>query len=198
MKRAVRLQPRRRSASRSRSTCSPYGAKQLVAVAAVLVVLGLPRGLRGQAHLEAQVGTFLTRDQGWNWELNVLGRVGLFRRVSSRWSGVAHVTGRLSACPCGRMTSIPSPPESIENGIGVGVDVHRTFARERIYGLAGLEFFQAIGEEQARGGTAVVTGGLGWNWGNRMAWGTEVRYGGFGRALASTRGRLDLALVRRW
>jgi hypothetical protein len=64
--------------------------------------------------------------------------------------------------------------------------------------LAGVvEWFQVLSEDQAHGGTLTGSLGVGWNWGRRRHWGTELRYGALGRRLSATRGRLEWTLVRR-
>lgn len=169
---------------------------QLAVISAVFVPV-----LRAQSGLEIQAGTFLTRDRGWNFALNVLGRLGLATEWSPTWRGIGHVTGRLSACPCGDM-GIDFPPfqerESIENGLGFGYDLQGRLLDRHLTGLIGVEWFQVLGEEQVSGGTIVANAGGGWSWGQGRRWGTEVRYGAFGRRISATRGRFEWTVVRRW
>lgn len=166
-----------------------------VALALALATPFLP--LPAQSGLEAHAGTFLTRDRGWNWELNLLGRVGFATEWSTTWRGVAHVTGRVSACPCGHAPVIPAPPGSVENGVGLGYDLQARHLDKRFTTLVGIEWFTAFGEERDRGSTVAGSTGVGWNWGQRRRWGTELRYGVFARRLGTTRGRLEWAIVRR-
>jgi len=173
-------------------TLTCYGA----AVGGLLAVVAPPVG--AQRGLEGQIGTFLTRDDGWNWELNLVGRLGLSKDWSPRLRGVAHVTGRVSACPCGEMTQIPQPPSSAENGVGIGYDLQARAMGGHLASLVGVEWFQVLSEDQAQGGTLTGILGLGWYWGVPRHWGTELRYGAFGRRLSATRGCLEWTLVRRW
>jgi hypothetical protein len=155
--------------------------------------------LRAQSGLEIQAGTFLTRDSGWNFEVNLLARLGFATELSARWRGVGHVTGRLSACPCGEMGIDLHPiQESIENGLGIGYDLQGRMLDRRLMGLAGVEWFQVLGEDHVSGGTIVANAGVGWSWGARRTWGTELRYGAFGRRISATSGRLEWTVVRRW
>jgi hypothetical protein len=155
--------------------------------------------LRAQSGLEIQAGTFLTRDRGWNYELNLLGRLGVAAEWSARWRGVGHITGRMSACPCGEMGIDLRPIQaSIENGLGIGYDLQGRLFDRRLTGLIGVEWFQALGEEQVSGGTLVASAGAGWSWGRRRSWGSELRYGAFGRRISATSGRLEWTVVRRW
>ena len=170
---------------------------RLVGQIALLNALFAPR-LVAQHGIEVQAGTFLTRDNGWNFEINLVGRLGLATEWSSQWRGVGHVIGRLSGCPCGSYPSIPRPPESIGNGLGIGYDLQRRMFDRRLTVLLGAEWFQVIGEDQARGGTIVGSAGAGWNWGQRRRWGLELRYGAFGRRMSATRGLLEWTVVRRW
>jgi len=163
-----------------------------------LGTMGLPCVLPAQRWLVAEAGTFLTREGGWKWELNVAGSLGIMHVVAPGWRGTARVLGRVSACPCGSMPSIPAPVESIENGVGAGYDVLRQLGRSRFHLLGGAEWFQVLGESQARGSTLLLSGGGGAEWGADRAWGVQLRYGAFARRLAETRGRLELGLLRRW
>ncbi|MCC6317224.1 MAG: hypothetical protein IT361_05975 [Gemmatimonadaceae bacterium] len=167
-----------------------------------LVWLALAAGanttpIAAQRRPEVQVGTFLTRDNGWNWALNLSGRLGLAHRLTDGWWGVGYVVGRMSACPCGEVPQIPLPPQSIENGLGAGYEIHRRMLSDRVTTLLGAEWFHVVQEELATGGTLVGTAGLGWYWGDRRAWGTELRYERFARRLSATRGRLEWTVVRR-
>lgn len=155
--------------------------------------------LRAQSGLETQAGAFLTRDRGWNYAMNVLGRLGYATEWSATWRGVGHLTGRMSACPCGEM-GLDFPPilESIENGLGIGYDLQRRTLDRRLTGFIGVEWFQVLGEDHVSGGTMVANAGVGWSWGARRRWGTELRYGAFGRRISATRGRLEWTMVRRW
>jgi hypothetical protein len=127
-----------------------------------------------------------------------MGRLGFATEWSSRWRGVGHVTGRLSACPCGQMIDIPPRPSSIENGLSLGYDLQGRLLERRLTALLGLEWFEVFGEDRAHGGTIVGTAGAGLNWGRARSWGTELRYGEYGRRMSATRGRLEWSLVRRW
>jgi hypothetical protein len=126
-----------------------------------------------------------------------MGRLGIAAEYSPRWRGVAHVTGRVSACPCSEMTQIPQPPTSIENGLGIGYDLQARTSGGRLAGLMGFEWFQVLSEDQAEGGSLTGILGMGWNWGRGRRWGTELRYGALGRRLSATRGRLEWTVVRR-
>jgi hypothetical protein len=83
-----------------------------------LGTMGLPRVLPAQRWLVAEAGTFLTREGGWNWELNVAGSLGIMHVVAPGWRGTARVIGRVSACPCG------SPAARALSGAPIGLGVH--------------------------------------------------------------------------
>jgi hypothetical protein len=164
----------------------------------VLVIALLARPLGAQRGVEVQAGTFLTRERGWNFVLNAVGRLGIATEWSPTWRGVGHVTGRVSVCPCGSADFIPPRPHSIGNGLGVGYDVQGRVFKRRLTGLVGVEWFRVLGEEHTRGGSLVGTAGAGVNWGSSRQWGTELRYGAYAHRLSATRGRLDWTVVRRW
>lgn len=168
---------------------------RLACLALVVSLIASP--MAAQQRLEVQVGTFLTRDRGWNWELNLSGRLGLAQRLNADWWGVGYVVGRMSACPCGETTQIPPQPESIENGLGAGYEIHRRMFSDRVTALLGAEWFHVVHEELVTGGTLVGTAGIGWYWGKRRAWGTELRFERFARQLSATHGRLEWTVVRR-
>lgn len=163
-----------------------------------LACVSVPAWLPAQHRFETQLGTFLTHDRGWNWELNASGRVGVASHLTEAWWGVSYATGRLSACPCGDIPSIPAAPESIENGLATGYELQRRVLSQRVTGLLGVEWFHVLGEDQARGSSWTGSVGVGWFWDARARWGTELRYEALARRLSATRGRLEWALVRRW
>lgn len=146
-----------------------------IAASVGLACVRVTSPLRAQIRLETHLGTFLTRDRGWNWELNVSGRLGLASQLSRDWWAVGDVAGRLSACPCGTYPSIPPPPESIANGLGVGYEVQRRMLDQRVSGLLGVEWFHVLEEQQARGSTLAGNMGIGWYWGRQRTWGMELR-----------------------
>ncbi len=140
---------------------------------------------------------FLTRDRGWNFDQNLSLSVGV-ERTAHRF-GVRGLTAfRFAPRSEGYAAVIPPAPQSARNGVTVGLHgIVRTGAAG-LYLLAGPERYMVLWEDgpaPPSGGTWVTAAGVGV--GNRV-WAVEGRYGAFQRARGTTRGHLDVSLLRRF
>lgn len=144
----------------------------------------------------AGVGSFLTRDRGWNFDGNVAANVGVRRAIGAHVAGRALISARVGGLGQGSMPSYPPPPKSISKGVTVGAHLLSAPSVAGLYALVGADYFQPWGEDQAHGGTAAAVGGAGVALGESRQWALEGRYAAFARSRSATRGHLDVALLR--
>lgn len=143
------------------------------------------------------VAPFLTRDRGWNFEHNLGTSVGV-EHSGTRVGVRVLTTLRLGArFGYGYDASYPPSAGSAKNGFTIALHARTQPAIGGLYAFAGPERYQVlweVGPAPAKGGTWVAAGGLGIQ---RGAWALEGRYGAFARARGTTRGHLDLGVLRR-
>ena len=143
------------------------------------------------------IGPFLTKDRGWNYERNLAALVGFEVPLGTGQLRLA-LTGRIGAR--GNLSYVsqwPPRPGSTENGVTLAVHARTPPGPAGVYLVVGPEIFRAIGERgplPARGSRVAVAGGIGIG---GARWSLESRYAVFQRAIGTTRGHLDLAVLRR-
>ena len=147
-------------------------------------------------HVVVGVGPFLTRHRGWNFAGNTAVLLGLERAVG-REAVRLSVTVR-AALAEGENSVALYPP--LPSHVGKGVTVSG-FLRSRpgplgLYLLAGPEAFFPQGYDDVTNGTrAAVAFGVG---AGGRRWTMESRSSTFRHAVGTTRGHLDVTIVRRF
>jgi len=140
---------------------------------------------------------FLTRDRGWNFENNIGVSLGVDRtgtHVGIRTLTTVRIGARGGY---GYTSEYPPRPSAAQNGLTFSLHVRTAPAPGGLYAFVGPEWYQVlwqVGPSPATGGTWVGAGGLGLQ---RGRWALEGRYGAFAKARGTTRGHLDVGLVRR-
>ena len=143
------------------------------------------------------IGTFLSRDRGWNYD----SPIELFAAVVRRTGSVDVEAGAsVSKSFVGFSYPAVSPPEAIPYRDGFrahfGVRVPAG-TRSIVSALVGAEFVYNRTEREARTSTAAGMAGVGLNFGPARRGTLDLRYVGFAKRLGSSRGILPLTLAWR-
>jgi hypothetical protein len=151
----------------------------------------------GHAELQLGIGTFLSRDRGWNYgeplEVSAAidrsaGAFGLEARASFSRS-FTHIV---------YPAVVPRPRIAYSDGVRAGVGVRvPSFERSSVSALAGGEIVYNLTEGEPRAATVAATAGIGLRFGPRRRGMIDLRYVRFAKRLGSSRGILPLALAWR-
>jgi hypothetical protein len=159
------------------------------------VVLAAQRSVRPELRLG--LGTFLSRDRGWNYEEPVEFFAALTRRTGSVDLEVAASFSKTFAHFSQPAVS-PRYPSAYVDGFRAGLGLRLPSVTHSIVSaLVGAEFVHNRTEGEARTSTFAGTAGLGLNFGPERRGTVDLRYVSFAKRLGSSRGILPLTLAWR-
>ena len=173
----------------------PVGLAFTVLICLTVGAVSTPAQIRTRGVLGASA--FLTRDRGWNFDQN-LGVLAGVERSGRRFGVRGHAVVRWTPRAEGYAAVFPPLPQSARNGVTVGLHGLLRPGIGGLYLLGGPERYAVLWEDgpaPPSGSTWVAAGGLGIEGSH---WAIEGRYGAFHRARGTTRGHLDVTLLRRF
>lgn len=147
--------------------------------------------------LRLGVGTFLSRDRGWNYH----DQIEVFAAVAQR-VGAANVEAGASVFRSFGSYSYPAvsplPPRAFHDGFAARLYVRVPGAtHSALSAIVGAELFQNRTEGEARTTAAGATAGIGFNFGSSRRGALDLRYVRFAKPLGSSRGILPLTIAWR-
>lgn len=165
-----------------------------------MAMLLAPTRLRAQRTWQAVVGlgTFLTRDRGWNYDLNLGATAGAVWQFSDWVALRGTLTARFSVAPTGPSPWFPPRPQPTTDGGTFAFHLVSRPGPLNLYVVGGAEYFEPWWEERVHSGTVAASGGAGLAWGKQRRWKVEGRYSSFARRMGSSRGHLDVAMLRQF
>lgn len=167
-------------------------------IAAATVYAG-PAGAQTtiRPELRLGIGTFLSRDRGWNYSEPI----ELFASVG-RNAGSVHVEAGASLFKSFRKFAYPAisprPPGSYHDGFAARLHARVPSAtHSSLSALVGAELVHNRTAGEPRATTAAGTAGIGLNFGPARRGAIDLRYVRFAKPLGSSRGILPLTLAWR-
>jgi hypothetical protein len=173
------------------------------ALAAALLLAVAPATLTAQGTPDRQrwvfgVGTFLTRDRGWNYGEGLELGAALERDLGSRLQVSAGVTALTSLRGPGDEVAIYPPyPDGLEHAAALRLQARTQPRGAGLYALAGLEALAGDAGNQGRGVRAGASVGLGLSWQRAARSAVEGQYTVFDQPFGTTRGLLSVRFVHR-
>jgi len=150
-----------------------------------------------QHELRLGIGTFLSRDRGWNYGEPV----ELFAAVVRRSGLIDLEAGASFSKSFARFSKPavdPAPPSGYLDGFRARVGLRApTVARSIVSALVGAELVHNRTQGEVRGTTVAATAGVGLNFGPARRGTLDLRYVRFAKLLGSSRGILPLTLAWR-
>lgn len=174
------------------------GARRWLIALVIMAVVVAPDSIGAQAsnrpELRLGVGTFLSRDRGWNYREQVELFAAIARNVGSfsvEAGGSFYKSWGTFLYPAVQ----PPLPIAFHNGFAGRLHLRTPGGRtSAISGIVGVEVFQNRTERQPRVTTAAGTAGIGLNFGSARRGSIDLRYVRFAHQLGSSKGILPLTL----
>jgi hypothetical protein len=164
----------------------------VVAVALVATHSASAQSIRPE--LRFGLGTFLSRDRGWNYAEQIEVFAGVAQNVGSfnvEAGGSFYKSFRNAIYPA----VYPVPPRAFRDGLAARLHVRTPNARtSTLSAIVGAELFQNRTVGEARVTTAAGTAGVGLNFGSDRRGSLDLRYVRFAKPLGSSRGILPLTV----
>lgn len=169
----------------------------------LLIIAGIalmPAATEAQAACKYEfrvgIGTFLTRDRGWNYAE----QVELFAALARSSGSIdleAGASFSKSFVGFGQPTVSPPPPSQYRDGFRARVGLRApSLRRSSLSALVGTELVHNWTDGEV-GTTIAATAGIGLNFGPARRATLDLRYVSFARRLGSSRGILPLTLAWR-
>lgn len=150
----------------------------------------------GKYEFRIGIGTFLTRDRGWNYA-DPVELFAALARTSSLIDLEAGASFSKSFVGFSRPTVSPAPPSEYRDGFRARVGLRApSLRRSRLSALVGTELVHNRTDGEV-GTTIAATAGIGLNFGPARRATLDLRYVRFARRLGSSRGILPLTLAWR-
>jgi len=147
--------------------------------------------------LRLGVGTFLSRDGGWNYREQVEVLAAITQKVGSvdvEAGGSVYKSFGSFSYPA----VFPRPPIAFHDGFAARLHVRTPGARtSALSGIVGVELFHNRTDGQPRTTTAAGSAGIGFNFGSARSGSLDLRYVRFAEKLGSSTGILPLTLTWR-
>lgn len=185
------------SSGQSRRLQYERGLIQIIVVWATVYASAAGAQTTNRPEFRLGVGTFLSRDRGWNYEeqIEVFGAV-------ARKAGSLSVEAGASFFKSFARTSAPAvsplPPGSFTDGFAARLHLRvPNTNRSALSALVGAELFHNRTEGEPRATTAAGTVGIGISFGPARRGALDLRYVKFATPLGSSRGILPLTLAWR-
>lgn len=140
-------------------------------------------------------GMFLSHDRGWNFNRNLFVLAGVTAPAGSSLRVRVITIGRFSSAGEELQPALPQPTRSANSGLSFALHVQTRAHRSGLYAVAGPEYFALVRQRQVTEGRVGGAVGLGLA-GTGGRWALEGRYVRYTRSIASTRGHLDLGVLR--
>ena len=151
----------------------------------------------GQPELRLGIGTFLSRDRGWNYGEPI----ELFAGVTQRLGSIdveAGASFSKSFVKFAKPMIDPPQPTGYLDGVRARLGLRApSGAHSAVSALVGAELVHNRTEGEARTTTAAGTAGIGVNFGSEGRGTVDLRYVRFAKRLGSSRGILPLTLAWR-
>lgn len=166
-----------------------------VAVATAIVAADSASAQRSnRPELRFGVGTFLSRDRGWNYAEQIELFAGIAQNVGSfnvEAGGSFYKSRRNVLYPA----VFPRPAGAFHDGLAARLHVRTPNARTSTFSaIVGAELFQNRTDGEARVTTAAGAAGVGLNFGSARRGSLDLRYVRFAKPLGSSRGILPLTV----
>lgn len=187
----------RRRGGRSRRLRPRYWVIQLIVAAAIVHADSADAQTTKGAQLRVGLGTFLSRDRGWNYKDQIEVFAAAARNVGS-FNVEAGASLFKSFGDYSNPAVSPLPPGSFNDGFAARLHVRAPNAsRSGLSAIVGAELVHNRTEDEARATTAAGTVGVGLNFGSGKRGALDLRYVRFATPLGSSRGILPLTLAWR-
>lgn len=165
-----------------------------VGVAAVFAATDSASAQSSRPELRFGLGTFLSRDRGWNYAEQIEVFAGVAQNVGSfnvEAGGSFYKSRRNYVYPA----VFPRPARAFHDGFAARLHVRTPSPKtSAVSALVGAELFQNRTDGEARVTTAAGTAGVGLNFGSARRGSLDLRYVRFAKPLGSSRGILPLTL----
>jgi hypothetical protein len=175
----------------------PLWLRGMIVVAA-MVCVSAAEAQTTRPELRLGIGTFLSRDRGWNYHE----QIEVFAALAQNAGPVNVEAGAsLFKCFCGNLSYpavSPPYPRPYQDGFAARLHVRTPGpTRSALSALLGAELIHNRTTGEAKVTTAAGTAGVGVNFGPGRRGALDLRYVRFARPLGSSRGILPLTLAWR-
>lgn len=176
---------------------SPYRAVQLVIASTLLLPIVATAQRTLQPEFRLGIGTFLSRDRGWNYGEPIELFAGVAQRVGSI-DLEAGASFSKSFAKFSKPAVVPAPPSAYLDGVRARVGLRApSGVHSKVSALVGAELVHNRTEGEPRTTTVAGTAGVGLNFGSEGRATVDLRYVRFAKRLGSSRGILSLTLAWR-
>ena len=177
--------------------------RSLAGVAAALLIATAPSTVVAQGAPEGRqwvfgLGTFLTRDRGWNYAEGLEVGVAVERDLGARLRLSLGATGLASLESGGDVPAVFPPfPDGLERAAALRLQVRTKTRGAGLYAMAGVEALAGDAGNQGRGARTGASVGSGWSWQGAARSAIEGQYVVFNQPFGTTRGLLSVRFVHR-
>jgi hypothetical protein len=166
----------------------------VIVASAIVVAASASAQTSNRPELRLGVGTFLSRDGGWNYTEQTEVFAAVAQNIGSfnvEAGGSFFKSYRNFIYPA----MVPRPPRAFHDGFAGRLHVRTPNARTSAFSaIVGAEVFQNRTDDEERLTTAAGTAGVGFNFGSGRRGSLDLRYVRFAKPLGSSRGILPLTL----
>lgn len=170
---------------------------RLVITSTILSPVAANAQRSGHTELQLGIGTFLSRDRGWNYAEPIEISAAMARSAGA-FGLEARASFSKSFTHFGYPAVVPRPRVAYRDGVRAGVGVRvPSSERSSVSALAGGEIVYNLTEGEPRAATVAATAGIGLRFGPRKRGMIDLRYVRFAKRLGSSRGFLPLTVAWR-
>jgi hypothetical protein len=170
---------------------------QLMLVGAMVYADAANAQATNRSGIRLGIGTFLSRDRGWNFEAPI----EVFAAVTRNTGSIDVEAGASvfkSFVPKVYPAVFPPPARPFEDGVAARLHLRApSLSRSALSAVAGAEVYHNLTDGEVRATTAAGTAGVGIAFGGARRGTLDLRYVRFAKPLGSSRGILPLTFAWR-